>query len=424
MAYFRIYFKNFEVMDKEICTNLNIEMKNKLVLSLLLQKSLKILELPTLELKEYIQKEIEENPIIDLFYPKKHRNINFLSSFEKKLSIYDLLLNQAGLIFKDKIDLLISKNIIGNLDENGFFNESINEIAKTLNVTKRKIATVLKIIKTFDPIGIAAKDLKESLLIQIQDPQKIEYKIIENHFDDLLNNRIKTIEKNLKIKKSELKKIISILFKKYSFSPRKDCFSNLEQINQIYPDIIIKKENKNWVVEINDDEIAYIKINKKYKNLKNLSKNYIKNAKHLQKSIINRRKTLLGLSFYIIKNQMEFLKNNKNLKALNLENVAKDLNLHRSTVSRAIKNKYILTPNGFFLLKAFFPKPFVKDENILKNDVLFLLKSIIETEDKSKPFSDLELLKKIKEKGFSLSRRTINKYRKELYISSSYKRKI
>jgi RNA polymerase sigma-54 factor len=344
-------------MDKKLKKNINEKLKNELAENIYYQKTLKILELSTLDLKEKIDKEIEENPFIEIEYSKTNKNIYFFKKILEKKSFFNHLINQAKVIFENKTDLIIAENIIGNLDDNGFFNENIIDLEKKLNISKQKILSILKVIKTFDPIGVGAIDLKESLLLQIEDPKKIEYKIIKNFFEEIKKNNLKKIEEKLKIKSSEIKKTILEIFKKYSLSPKKNFFLNDDYINQIYPDIIIKKENKNFYIKINDDLINFFEINKKYKNIKE-AKNYIKNAKHLIKSLLNRRKILLDLSFYLIKKQSEFLKNCENLKNIDLNAASKDLNLDVSIIEKAIKNKYIQTPVGIFQLKIFFQSYF------------------------------------------------------------------
>jgi RNA polymerase sigma-54 factor len=340
-------------MDKKLKKNINEKLKSEIVKDIYYQKSLNILELSTLDLKEKIDKEIQENPFIEIEYSKTNKNIYFFKKILEKKSFFTHLQSQARLNFKNKTDLLIAENIIGNLDENGFFNENIFELEKKINVSKRKILSVLKVIKTFDPIGVGAADLKEYLLMQIQDPQKTEYKIINEFFEDIKKNKLNKIEKTLKIKNSEIKKLILEIFKKYSLSPKKNFFLNEDYINQIYPDIIIKKEDKNFYIKINDDLLTFFEINKKYKDIKE-AKNYIKNANHLLKSLLNRRKILLDLSFYLIKKQSEFLKNSKNLKNIDLIDASNNLKIDIAVIKKAIKNKYIQTPSGIFQLKIFF----------------------------------------------------------------------
>jgi RNA polymerase sigma-54 factor len=433
--------------------------ENRLIMTHIMRRSLYILELPILELKPYIQIEIEKNPLLEIIEKKTDiklkketlEDIDFdklnLQNFEKshldyffpkdpsyekkciikeKKSFFDHLMLQAKDEF-NKENLKIAQEIIGNLDEKGYFTIPIEELSFILNTSKETIERVLEIIKTFDPQGVCAKNLQECLLLQAKDP--LVFNTLKNHFTELLKNQLSQISKKLKISPLALQHVLKEISRMY-FSPR----SQFEDFDSsiIIPDIFLKKEGKNWIIEINEKDLPRFQINETYKKLlptlkaieeKNFIKDNLTSANLLIKSLLKRRSTLKNIATYILKKQLSYFKEDV-LIPMSIKEVSQALNLHESTVARAISNKYIDCPKGLLPLKAFFSSSIKTQQGeVCKSSAMSILKNLVTGEDKKKPFSDKELSQKMLNKGFFIKRRTITKYRRKMKIGSCYQRK-
>ncbi|NGX35132.1 MAG: RNA polymerase sigma-54 factor [Candidatus Anoxychlamydiales bacterium] len=404
----------------------------KLQMNYLMKRALLMLQMTNLELKKFLEIEIEKNPILEIKssdierFNHSNDEIKKKSSIKYKPSLFEHLFTQAKEAFFLKKDLFIAENIIGNLDKKGYFSIDIENFSKELKISKEEILKILKIIKTFDPKGIAAKNLKERFLLQIDTKKSIEYKIINEHFENILKNKINIIAKKLKKNVRDVQKIIEKIILKSTFDPTEN-FSK-DPPKNISADIFIKKLGKNWVIEI-DEDLPYFEINKNLVNLlekdkKYSSKKYIFLANLLMKNIKIRRKTLYNISIYVIKKQRSYLLDKSNLLPMSIKEVAKSLNLHPSTISRAISNKYIDCPNGLLPIKSFFSKSLKNEKNPLGlSKAKLILKDLISNENKKSPLSDAKISKLLKEKGINIQRRTIAKYRKILKIGSSNQRR-
>ncbi len=400
----------------------------KLTMTYLMKRSFLILQMTNLELKEFLTLEIEKNPILDIkiksdnySYKKKENPSPFF--IKHTPSLFEHLLRQAKEIFQDKKDLWIAENIIGNLDKKGYFTSDIDVFAKDLQVDNNKVLEILEIIKTFDPKAVAAKNLQERILLQIDNKNSVEYKIIKEHFQAVLKNKIEKIAKKIKIEAQIIQQLIEKTFKNINFDPTLN-FLPKEPLD-IHPDIIINKIGKKWIIEIEED-LPFFEINKSYINIlenkkKRSSKKYLFGAKILMKNILIRRKTLQDICCYIIQKQASFILGKGLLNPLTIKEVASYLKLHTSTISRAILNKYIQCPLGLLPMKTFFSHSYKEKSNLKHFETV--LKEILLEENKNKPLSDIELTNKLKQKGFLLHRRTICKYRKKLNIGTLRQRK-
>jgi len=406
-----------------------ISQSQKLNMTYLMKRSFLILQMTNMELKEFLDSEIEKNPILDIKIKqnknlsKKKENHSSFFSIKYKPSLFEHLLIQAKEHFYNKEDLFIARNIIGNLDNKGYFTLNIETFAKNIKINNNKVLEILRIIKTFDPKGVAAKNLQERILLQINNINSLEYKIIKNYFHLILKNKIQTIAKNLKIDVPIIQRTIEKFLKNIIFDPTIN-FTNNQPID-IYPDVIINKIEKNWIIEIEENlpffaiKEPYVKILENKKN--GSSKKYIFSAKMLMKNILVRRKILQNICCYIIKKQSSFILGKGSLKPLTIKEIANFLNLNISTVSRVLYNKYIQCPLGLLPIKTFFSSSHKKKENLKHFENV--LKEILLKENKKKPFSDIELTKKLQQKGLFINRRTICKYRKKLNIGTSRQRK-
>jgi RNA polymerase sigma-54 factor len=400
------------------------EQSQKLTLTYLMKRSFSIMQMTNIELKEFLNSEIEKNPILEIKSESNFTNKNPLPLFSISYfpTLFEHLLMQAKQHFYEKNDLFIAENIIGNLDQKGYFSLELNDLAKDLQIDKNKILKILKIIKTFDPDGIAAKNLQERILMQLNE-YTLEHKVIKNYFDDILKNHIKKIADELKIAPQEILHRLESSLKKINLDPTSG-FSSKEPLI-INPDVIIKNYEKKWIVEI-EENLPFFEINNSYieilENQKKRSSNkYTFDAKILMKNILMRRKTLQKICFYIIQKQKSFILGKGSLNQLTIKEVAKFLNHHPSTISRAILNKYVQCPLGLLPMNTFFSFSH-KKKNTLKH-FKEILKDILLEEDRKKPFSDEEITNRLKLKGFLLNRRTICKYRKKLDVGTFWQRK-
>jgi len=446
----------------------------KTILAPSMQQSIEILLLPLTELGQQIEVELQENPMLEIENQHDHeeahkleqmldRSIDYLknhtiksNSYEvsmdddiverkqisQKTGLEDYLLQQLHLEFTVKSNIDIGEFIIGNLDEHGYLKCSIEEISELLGVYDTScIEHVLKIIQHFEPLGIAARNLKECLLIQapfyFNGEASFLIEIIDRHLENLGNKRYQNIAKDLKVSLSEIKKAAQMIAKLEPKPARKYRDSD----NNIYvrPDISITKNEKDELnLTINRDYIPQLRISATYRsflkkpNLTPQESEYIrekiKNGLLFIKSIEQRQETLKGISEFIIKRQKDFFfEGSVALKPMVLKDVAKEIDRNESTISRAINNKYMETPQGLLPMKFFFSQGVAQKEQksaVSNRSIQEALKVIVENENKKKPFSDQALVQLFQKRGVNIARRTITKYRKALKILPSNLRKV
>jgi RNA polymerase sigma-54 factor len=418
-----------------------------------MKKALNILKLPIVDLENFVIDEMEKNPLLEKiedeitenFFPKNSsKNFSKTSnSFDpfyniaKKKSLQEHLNFQAREFFSKKY-LKIATYIIGNLNERGFLDVPIEDIAKDLKTPKKEVLKVLKKIQTFDPIGIAARNLQERILIQLISKNKknsLCFKIIKNNFDDFIKSKKTLLMKIFKISKKSLKEAIKDLKKNVNLNVTSNYVTSnyLEnRIEPIIPDIFIRCENSKWKISINKKNIPNFQINEKYKNLlknplKKEEKDFIKknilSGNLLKTSLKNRFSYLKEIASLLIKTQKNFFLFGDRIAPLSYQKTADKLKVHLSTIYRIVFDKYIDTPIGIFPLKSFFSSEKKIFENkISKREAFSLLKEIIQKENKKNPLSDDKISKMFLKRGISISRRTICKYRKKLFLESSNKR--
>lgn len=360
------------------------------------------------------------------------------SSITAEMSLYEHLTMQAEQIFQDAHTLMLANAIIGNLDERGFLDMPLEEISLLNDMDLKQLKEVLKEIQTFEPHGVGAKDLRESFLIQLRCMKRqhtLAYAIIDKHYQDLLGNKIPLITRGLKCTADEVRSAIEGIISKLDLRPA----GSQEKGNQhqITPDIhIIRREGK-LIVEINGDTIPSIRINKRYlrmitdPNTNEETKEYVKekvmSGKWLLKNIHQRNDTLFRIGEFLLEKQRPFFTQKEGkLVPLTMKTVAAELELHESTIARAVANKYMNCPRGVLPLRSFFTNAYStqKGEDISSKTVKDSLRDIVEKEDKKKPLSDEALSAMLKDIGIDCARRTVAKYRKELNIGTASQRKM
>ena len=358
----------------------------------------------------------------------------FIASHE---SLNDHLLWQFLMTKPDKEEERIASLIIGNLNKDGYLDVSVEEIANTSGSPSEKIEEIISVIQTFDPIGVCARDLSECLLIQakfLDLDDTIVIDIIANHLSHLEKRNYKAICKALKKSMDEVVSAINVI---KSLEPKPGRQFNDETPQYINPDIYVYKLEDEFVIMLNDDGMPKLRVNSLYKssishgkNISGEAEDYIqgkmRSAAWLIKSIHQRQKTIYRVMESILRFQREFFdKGITHLKPMVLRDVAQDIQMHESTISRVTTNKYAFTPQGIFELKYFFNSSISRSGggSIASASVQEKIRQIIAVEDPKKPHSDDKIAQILKDDQINIARRTVAKYREMLKVLPSNKRK-
>ena len=329
----------------------------------------------------------------------------------------------------------IGNCIIGNINADGYLHANISDIREISNANESAVLNVLKIVQEFEPLGVGARSLQECLMIQAQaddNSTPLTLKLIDNYLDRLEERYFAKISSELKVR---IESIIEAVKKIKKYNPKPGQAFSSERIDYVIPDIFVIKTENGYDITLNDDGIPRLRISPYYQNLlknsaKGETKDYLeekhKSALWFLKSIDQRRQTIHKVGKSIIKLQKEFLDFGLSyLKPMVLKDVARDIEMHESTVSRITTNKYIDTPQGVFELKFFFHSGIKSymGGNMSSIRVKNIIKEIISSEDEKKPLTDDEMVQALMRKNINIARRTITKYRKELNIPPASKRK-
>jgi len=454
--------------------SLNLTQTQKLLMTPELKQAITILQLSSLELTEYIENELMENPVLeieDLDYddeeevkgveeedyniewqeyleqcadvdfirlPKEDKEEkNFENFIHSAPTLQEHLMNQLFLTNLDKKGFKIGEFLIGNIDHRGYLTLDVDEAAKILKAKKSEVEKVLKVIQSFDPPGVGARDLKECLLIQLEQKGLLDEqlrRLIEDHLQDLAEAKYSKIAERLNITLARVQELKDLLL---TLDPKPGRnFASGNETQYIVPDASVRKINDEYVIIMNDTVTPRLSINPYYRSLliseekdsttlKFLSKRF-ESALWLIKSIEQRRMTLYKVIKAIIDVQKEFLDHGISyLKPLTLKQIADKIGVHESTVSRAINGKYVQTPRGTFELKFFFSNGLESSDgsSISAETIKKMIKEIVNNENPYNPASDQKIADELKEKGINISRRTVAKYREEMGIPCSAKRK-
>ena len=445
---------------------LTIEQTQKLSMTPELIQAIQILQFNNQELSEYVQNELLENPVLDAeksydaqevdirekireadyeeqsfrqweYSPDDDDDYTYEQYAYEEDTLTDYLLSQLHFSSLKDRDADIGKYIIEAVDDNGYLTMSVEEIAKAVETDISRVEDVLNFVQTFDPCGVCARNLRECLIIQFAAKglltDEIEY-IIENMLEDLADNRITHIAKTLGMKNQEVQQIADLI-KTMEPKPGR-IFSSGEATRYVVPDIIVEKVNGEYVVTNNDTSLPKLMVSSYYNKLsaqagkdEELNK-YLNDrfnaAVWLIKSIEQRKNTIFNVASAVVKYQQEFFDHGeKTLKTLTLKQIAEEVGVHESTVSRSINGKYMQSPRGVFELKYFFSSgvPGGDGQGVSSNSVKSIIKEIIAGEDPRKPYSDQDMVEILKGKGIDISRRTVAKYREGMNILSSSKRR-
>jgi RNA polymerase sigma-54 factor len=460
-----------------------------------LQQAIKLLQLSRMELMDVVREELEENPVLeegqetpeekaqseeelaaentDEAAPEALKEIEgdgdgmadidwktYLESYSlggttadsyeddedrpsyenlltKKPSLTDHLMWQLGLSRLENREREVAAEIIGNVDDDGYLQVSIEELSTQTGCDPEQAEKVLSAVQDFDPPGVASRNLQECLLKQVEQLGMTEDAvgiILRDHINDLENRRYQVIARGLQIPLDDVFSAAKFIS---SLDPRPGSQFGQEDVHYIIPDIFVYKISDEYIVVLNDEGLPNLRINSFYRNalsgaeqLDEKAGEYIqeklRGALWLIKSIHQRQRTIYRVTKSIVKFQRDFFERGvEHLKPLVLRDVAEDIEMHESTVSRVTTNKYVQTPQGLFELKYFFNSGIntTGGDSVASESVKSKIKEIITAEDARKPFSDQKIVEILRGQGIDIARRTVTKYREMLGVGSSTQRK-
>ncbi|MBM7708388.1 RNA polymerase factor sigma-54 [Enterococcus lemanii] len=419
----------------------------KLVLTQQLQQSIQVLQFSSDELNQFVEDQTLENPLLELidtdFVPQnsisssaKQEETDYLAQIPSRShSLFEYLLEQIHLNYRDTYLRSLVLFLVEYIDVNGFLSISLDEAVEITGGTPIQLLDALTLIQQLDPAGVGARDLQECLMLQTERDEHapaLAYIMLEEFFEELVQRKWEVIAKNYQVSLPEVQKIFDYLQHLTAtpgavFDDPKDLY--------IVPDLTVTTSEQGLVVSSNKNSVRKVTFQQNY--FDQMKKNadaqvlaYLNEKQqefiHLKKMIEQRGDTILRVGEYIVAHQQAFFLNPaRPLKPLILKEVAEKLDIHESTVSRAVNGKYLATEFGVFELKSFFSHKLISadGEESSTASVKVALKEIVDLEDKQKPLSDQKIVDALKVKGMNLSRRTVAKYREQLGIPGSSKRK-
>jgi len=466
------------------------KLAQQLVMTPQLQQAIKLLQLSTLELEQAIREELEVNPVLEevaegapedpptpetrapdvqaapeeppasqdnglidridwdyYFGDSGHEeraqrdpeedegSPRYENTLTRQMSLFDHLETQVQLLDIPEPIREAAHYLIGNIDENGYLNTTVEEAAAALSMTADEISRALAAVQTLDPSGVGARDLRECLLIQAMEKGEefaLSIRIISEHFDLFSKGDIAGLSRKLKLPKEMIKEALQKLA---TLWPRPGKAYSGEEVQYITPDVRVFKMDGKWVVDLNDDGQPRLRLSSYYRSLlvgggrdlpkegREYLKQKVNSALWFIKSIEQRKRTIYKVVTSIVKLQFEFFERGiKHLRPLTLKDVAEDIEMHESTVSRVTSGKYVDTPHGVFELKYFFNSGLNRgggEENIASKSVKEKIKEIIRAEGENRRMSDQELVGILQSQGIQIARRTVTKYRAQLGLLSS-----
>lgn len=410
--------------------SLNIKQELKLILTQKMKLSLNVLEMSSMDLEKFIEKEFSKNPLLEIDFSSKNYSSKGDDSEEsspfdfisEEKNLIDFLEEQLGFLKISKEMRFLCTFIVNNLDKRGFLTVTREELKSACGFPLKDIDKAIEIVKSLEPIGIGAKNLEECLIIQLHkkniNDQKLEY-IITHFMQELASSKYDIICSKLNITEEYVVEYLKIIRSLNPFPSR--GFYMGDTIRYIEPDAEIKNIGGKYVVVMSEKNIPKLKL-KSLENAQEISgemKNYFNSANNIIRCIEKRQLTLKSILDIILEKQYEyFSKPEGKLNSLTLKDISSILKIHDSTVSRAIKNKYILTERG---MKR------VKDMFIIDNKKLFVkekIEELILNEDRYNPLHDNEIALLLEKENLKIARRTVVKYREELGIKPAHKRKL
>ena len=470
---------------------LQLRLSQQLAMTPQLQQAIRLLQLSTLELQQELQQALESNPLleqidtheeIDTRETQDSETLDTADALQQKempeelpldaswdtiytagtpsgtsgdyiddeLPVYqgettqtlqDYLMWQVELTPFSDTDRAIATSIVDAVDDTGYLTVPLEDILESMGdeeIDIDEVEAVLKRIQRFDPVGVAAKDLRDCLLIQLSQFDKTTpwleeaRLIISDHLDLLANHDFRTLMRVTRLKEDVLKEAVNLI---QSLDPRPGQSIQTGEPEYVIPDVLVRKHNGHWTVELNSDSIPRLQINQHYASMCNNARNdgdsqfirsNLQDAKWLIKSLESRNDTLLRVSRCIVEQQQAFFEQGEEyMKPMVLADIAQAVEMHESTISRVTTQKYLHSPRGIFELKYFFSSH-VNTEGggeASSTAIRALVKKLIAAENPAKPLSDSKLTSLLSEQGIMVARRTVAKYRESLSIPPSNQRK-
>jgi RNA polymerase sigma-54 factor len=455
----------------------SLRLSQRLVMTPQLQQAIKLLQLSRLELVEAINQELMENPLLDnsdeaetmasefeeiqmgdqlkddfdwenylgeyssapagednaLYEDREMRSLE--SVLTRLPSLKDNLIWQLRMADLDEVQMCVGLLIIGNLNPDGYLIYDTANLAAQTETTVKVVEAVLKVVQQFDPLGVAARDLRECLLIQATElypSHDLVHDLIESHLEDLGKRNYQAITRKLDVSLDEIAEALKVIQR---LEPKPGRSASEEEPRYITPDIYVYEMDDQYVIVLNEDGLPKLRVNTFYKDslaggssheAKEYVQNKLRSAVWLIRSIHQRQRTIYKVTEAIVKFQREFFdKGIAHLKPLVLRDVAEEVGMHESTISRVTTNKYVYTLQGVFELKFFFNSGInrVVGGSVASKSVKERIRTIIAAEDSVKPLSDQVIGNMLQKENIDIARRTVAKYREMLGIISSSRRR-
>lgn len=438
--------------------DVSIQQTQKLALTPQMEQSLSVLQMGTEELNQCIEEEVLSNPMLDYAKePEKKEvrrsqgeGIGYYSRKKTEDTDYQSYLNAIADEKSEDTELAeylrmqlytkkisprrqkIGEYLIECLEESGYLKMDMDELAKGIGLSKEELEREIRFMQTLEPCGVFARDLKECLLLQVQGEEQMQRQarlLIEKYLDEIAQNKIPQISKQAGLTTAEITKTIRYIKEELEPVPGRG-YGCTNRNEYIYPDITVKEDEKGYRIILNKEKVHTLELNREYLPMlgqvhsseenKYLKEQYQK-AKILLRNIGKREETLAAVAEAIVDWQREFFEKGKaSLKPMNLLDIAQELDVHESTVSRAVRDKYLECRWGIFELKYFFSNKTSDGNNC---NVLTCIQEIIRSENKQKPLSDAKIAEQLEKKGIRISRRTVTKYREQMQIPNTQMRK-
>ncbi len=464
----------------------NLSLRQNLVMTQRLQQALKLLQVPTLELEQILRHELQGNPLLEEIEPEDELEDEIIHEDEiaamdereretemntedqerdwgdswdegfrgaTNNSSYDEdddlerpqkyipsgqedLSEQLQMAVPEGIERRIGEYIIGCLNEDGLLGCPVSEISAYYEVEDEIVDAVLHVVQGFDPAGVAARDLQECLLLQLEArgyEESDEAHVITNHFEALKNRKFADIAREMKITPKDVQEIAQRIGE---LDPRPGLSVNAEGARAVVPDLEVVKvddDGEEYAVYLNDSNLPRLRVSQAYESAGKSSADTIKfidekkrHAEWVIKTIEQRRRTMIKVMEAIVVEQNDFFEKGAiALRPLTLQQVASTIGMHESTVSRVTRQKYVQTPRGVFPLKFFFSAGLDSDSGteVAAKAVKIMIKEIIDAENTAKPLSDKKIVDMLQESGLKIARRTVAKYREQMGILSARMRK-
>ncbi len=477
---------------------LALRQTQRLVMTPMLQQAIHLLQLSTIELQDLLQKELEENPLLEeappddspgpegdgegqgetaietprvetapevvapeageaapdlpfdiseiIFGPpeertlvqqEEHEETRFENFVGTPTSLADHLDEQIRLTVVEPDVRAAAEEVIGNLDDDGYLRATVEEMAEKRGLPVSVVEKALILVQGFDPIGVAARDLRECLLIQLRDPTRAQpanplaIEILDRHFEALQRCKYPEIARALKVEQDQ---VIEAVHEIAALEPKPGRQFAPVETRYVVPDVLVKKVDDDYAIILNEDGMPRLRINSYYRSVigqgdeaRRYVEDRLRSAVWLIKSIQQRQKTLYKVTHSIVQFQRAFLdKGLPHLRPLSLRDVAEDIRMHESTVSRVTTSKFVETPQGVLPLKFFFHSGIAKThgDEVSSVSVKKMIEDLVAKEEIVKPLSDQDITRALRQEGLTIARRTVAKYREELGILPSHQRRL